>query len=95
MPADSGHGHRLLPVAGGGREHEILLAGAGMRSHYPRGFCPLPFLTAYASQFILGHTSYFVLWLFDCARGDMALFNTCNQINLPFCTFVRASPRGC
>jgi len=46
MPADSGHGHRLVPVAGGGRGcgHEILLAGAGVGSHYPRGYCPLPFL---------------------------------------------------
>jgi hypothetical protein len=36
----------MLPVAGGGRGrgHEILLAGAGERRHYPRGFCPLPFL---------------------------------------------------
>ncbi|XP_021310075.1 pentatricopeptide repeat-containing protein At5g50280, chloroplastic isoform X3 [Sorghum bicolor] len=35
--------HRLLPVAGGGRRcgHEILLAGAGVLSHYPRGYCPL------------------------------------------------------
>jgi hypothetical protein len=47
MPADSGCGHRMLPVAGGGRGrgHEILLAGEGERRHYPRGFCPLPFLT--------------------------------------------------
>jgi hypothetical protein len=31
MPADSGRGHKLVPVAGGGRGHghEILLAGAG------------------------------------------------------------------
>jgi hypothetical protein len=42
LPADSGHGHRLLPVAGGG--HEIVLTGAGGRSHYPRGYCLLPFL---------------------------------------------------
>jgi hypothetical protein len=33
-------------VAGGGRGcgHGILLAGAGVRSHYLRGYCPLPFL---------------------------------------------------
>jgi hypothetical protein len=42
LPADSGHRHRLGPVAGG--RHEILLAGAGMGSHYPRGYCLLPFL---------------------------------------------------
>jgi len=46
MPADSGHGHKLLPVAGSGRGcgHKILVAGADMQRYYPRGFCPLPSL---------------------------------------------------
>ena len=38
LPADSGHGYKLLPVAGGGHGcgHKILPVGAGVRSHYPR-----------------------------------------------------------
>ena len=44
--ADSGHGHKLLPVVGGGYGygHKILPVGAGMRSHYLRRYCPLPSL---------------------------------------------------
>jgi len=46
MPADSGRGHRMTPVAGDGRGrgHEIFVAGAGTRHWYPRAFCPLPSL---------------------------------------------------
>ena len=46
LPADDGHGHRSLPVAsdGCGCGHEILLAGAGVPSHYPHGYYPLPSL---------------------------------------------------
>ena len=38
LPTDSGHGHKLLPVAGGGHGcgQKILPVGAGVRSHYPR-----------------------------------------------------------
>ena len=46
MPVDSGHGHSLLPVTDNGRGHghTILVTGAGVRGHYPHGFCPLPSL---------------------------------------------------
>ena len=44
MPVDSGHGHSLLPVTDNGHGHTILVAGAGVRGHYPHGFCPLPSL---------------------------------------------------
>jgi len=46
MPANSGCGRIVLPMAGGGRGrgHRYIVAGAGLRFLYPRGFYPLPFL---------------------------------------------------
>jgi hypothetical protein len=46
LPADSGRGRILLPVAdsGHGRGHENTVTGADLRYMYPRRFCPLPFV---------------------------------------------------
>jgi hypothetical protein len=49
LPADSGRGQILLPVAdsGHGRGHENTVTGADLRYMYPRGFYPLPFVAPF------------------------------------------------
>jgi len=53
MPADSGRGRIVLPVAGGGRGRGrgYTVAGAGLWFVYPRGFYPLPFLLLRIREF--------------------------------------------